>query len=79
MPIFHAEPHICRELIEEPGDSLQARDVLLIVLGIVKGRDGDQLRKLEMDAADLIDRYLPLQEFGALLFLTEDAYEQFNR
>ena len=50
--------------IEEARHFVQARNVILVILDAGEGEDQDQLRKVQLHAAHLIDRHFPVFKTG---------------
>ena len=60
--VGHAVAHQDRDLVERHRQRLEPRDVVFVVLGRLERQHRDQLRRIDVDAAELRDRHLPVLE-----------------
>ena len=65
------------ELVEYARHLVQARDVVLDVLGAVEWNRRGELRKLQMKSVELVDRHLVELEIGAADAVLQLAHHQF--
>ena len=59
QPVFHSLPHVAGHLIEHPGDLMQSRKVVVVVLHTIERRQAQVSSRLEMRAIHLVDRHFP--------------------
>ena len=76
-PVLHADGHIGGHLLEGPGNGVQPRDPVVVVLHRGELELGHQLRIRGVDAAHLVHRHLPGLEVAPLFVHGKPAQQQF--
>ena len=71
--VVDAGEHVVGDLAEGGGDFVEARDVVVVVLGGGEAEAGDELGQREMEAVELVDGHLPGFERGLFLVFDELA------
>src|SRR6202008_1618257 len=69
--VFHALPHVRRDLLERARKLAEARDIVLVIRDVVERRQSDDAGKPKMQAVHLIHRHLPRLELRALDLLAK--------
>ncbi len=77
--VTDADVNCIGDLLKRARQGTEARDVVLVVLDRGKRRNRLDLRQVDLDAVELVDRHLPRLIQSLLLLLDEPARHQLSR